>query len=208
MPKKKQKPSPSNLLIIMCICLAVFALCGMVAASRQITGSELSMFRWINNLREGLRPFFTLVTQFGSQWFYFGAVLVLIAKRHKFLAFRFFAVGGATFLASTVLKHAFGRLRPDLILPAVHIRELMIGKYGFPSGHTAMATAMSLVLFERAPGKWRWIALAWIFLVGFSRIYLGAHAPLDIVAGAALGLFMVMLERFFRSSEKPFKKYV
>jgi undecaprenyl-diphosphatase len=44
------------------------------------------------------------------------------------------------------------------------------------------------VLTPYLRGGWRILPWAVVALVSFSRIYLGAHAPLDVVGGVALGL--------------------
>ena len=58
----------------------------------------------------------------------------------------------------------------------------------FPSGHTseAFATATSFALINH---KWYVVvpAYAWAGLVGYSRLYLGVHYPVDVIAGALLG---------------------
>jgi undecaprenyl-diphosphatase len=39
-------------------------------------------------------------------------------------------------------------------------------------------------------GSWLWVLLAWAGLIGYSRMYLGVHFPLDIAGGMLLGAFL------------------
>ncbi len=91
-----------------------------------------------------------------------------------------------------------GRPRPAELVQTIHQRDLFVSGLGFPSGHTALATVISLVLVPFLPRKWRWLPVVWIGLVGLSRVYLGVHAPLDIVGGFALGLAVVMSQKLLR----------
>ena len=60
---------------------------------------------------------------------------------------------------------------------------------GYVSGHTAVAFALATVLAPSLPRSWRRSAVfAAASVVGFARIYSGAHLPLDVVGGAGLGL--------------------
>lgn len=95
-------------------------------------------------------------------------------------------------LLNLILKYVFVRKRPHLGDPL-----LTLTTYSFPSGHTLMATVfygtLCGLVVSRAP-HWRWRLLAivvtglMILLVGFSRIYLGAHYLSDVLAAIAEGL--------------------
>lgn len=99
-------------------------------------------------------------------------------------------VGGI--LLNVLLKSIFQRPRPHFDSPI-----LTLHTYSFPSGHTLMATVFygtlcALVVSRTSDLRWRLAAvaaaIALIALVGFSRIYLGAHYLTDVTAAMLEGV--------------------
>ncbi|MCL5783729.1 MAG: phosphatase PAP2 family protein [Patescibacteria group bacterium] len=60
----------------------------------------------------------------------------------------------------------------------------------FPSGHSSfMGIVASAYIVARS--KWAWVFVPLALLVGFSRIYVGVHYPLDVLGGFILGFLIV-----------------
>lgn len=95
-------------------------------------------------------------------------------------------------ISSSLIKPWVARFRPthdpDLMFEIRHIAG-RAGLYGFVSSHAAntfaVATFMSLVFRHRLTTL---CLFAWAFVVGYSRIYLGVHFPLDVFCGGMLGI--------------------
>ena len=58
----------------------------------------------------------------------------------------------------------------------------------FPSSHAAVAVAVVIALLPFVPRPIGIAAIAYSVLVGWSRVYLGVHYPLDVLGGAGIGL--------------------
>lgn len=100
------------------------------------------------------------------------------------------AVGGGELL-NPLLKVIFARERPSFDDPLV-----MLTTYSFPSGHATGATifyGLAAYLIARGVRSWTWrvlsvvAAVVAVLLVGFSRIYLGAHYLSDVAGGFGVG---------------------
>jgi membrane-associated phospholipid phosphatase len=88
-----------------------------------------------------------------------------------------------------VIKQLWKRERPSNLDFAQPI-EYVYHSASFPSGHTATAFAVGLFLFITLEKPWiRWTALIWGIMVGVSRVVVGVHYPIDVLAGYACGAF-------------------
>jgi undecaprenyl-diphosphatase len=88
-----------------------------------------------------------------------------------------------------VLKKRIIRIRPQYFLDDIKgIGAMNSGKRSFPSNHASNTIAITLMLFFFFPHVLIPGAIA-VFLVGYSRIYCGAHYPLDVLFGWLHGVF-------------------
>jgi membrane-associated phospholipid phosphatase len=86
----------------------------------------------------------------------------------------------------SAIKEAVDRTRPALSDPTVQTVVTTPDTPSFPSGHTATAFACAVAIGAICP-RLRWPLIGLAALVGSSRVYLGVHYGLDVLAGAALG---------------------
>ncbi len=113
------------------------------------------------------------------------------------------AVAISDILSSKILKHLILRPRPFEVLPDVYKLVSSAGP-SFPSSHAvnSFTVATLITLFLKNP-VYTTIAFIMAFLSGFSRIYVGVHYPLDIIAGAIIGIFLGIV--FYKIVKKIFK---
>lgn len=95
------------------------------------------------------------------------------------------AVGLSDFISGKILKDLIGRLRPCNVLESVNLL-VYCGKYSFPSSHASNIIALAIsgsYYFRKALIPLFTLAA----VIGYSRIYVGVHYPLDILGGFVLG---------------------
>ncbi|WP_297765717.1 phosphatase PAP2 family protein [uncultured Muriicola sp.] len=93
-------------------------------------------------------------------------------------------------------KNLIARLRPNNNEEISAFIRILINPidYSFFSGHAANSFAITtlIVLFLRKKLRWVYIFYLWPLLFSLSRIYVGVHYPLDLIAGALVGLLMAV----------------
>jgi len=154
-----------------------------------------SLYRWINRLanRTGwAHGFFTAYADYGVVLI---ALLLLAAylqgRQHGELR----VVAGSVWAAASalvalgigqIIGSAVDRARPYATMPGVHVLVDKSTDFSFPSDHATVvgAVAAGLLLTNR---RWGVPATVLAVLMAFTRVYVGAHYPGDVLAGLALG---------------------
>ena len=88
---------------------------------------------------------------------------------------------------NSFFKLIFFRPRPYWIDPAVKAYGAE-ASFGIPSGHAQNSTAVWGGLATSFKKQWLWVtSILLVFLIGFSRLFLGVHFPTDVLAGWLIG---------------------
>jgi membrane-associated phospholipid phosphatase len=168
--------------------LAILLGCTATVRPNDVGVLETDLFRLANDLPDALFPAFWLVMQGGNVLAVGVAAAVVAATRRFWLAANLAITGVGVWLAARWIKDEVGRGRPvDLLPDPPHLRGHHDSGLGFVSGHAAVAVAIATMIAPYLGRRARWIAVLWAALVCVSRLYVGAHLPLDVVGGAALG---------------------
>ncbi|AFY40369.1 phosphoesterase PA-phosphatase related protein [[Leptolyngbya] sp. PCC 7376] len=99
-------------------------------------------------------------------------------------------------ISNFLLKDAFSLprpylLNPDVATPAAFEKQ---SSFSFPSGHAQGITTVWVTIAHYQQKTWVWtVAIALIFLVALSRVYLGVHFPIDVIAGIFVGIIWATL---------------
>ena len=161
-------------------------------------------------LLEGIRcPFldrlFSLITELGGETLYMAVAIAVYWCVSKGLGYYILTTGFVGTIANQFLKLCFRIPRPWVLDPDFSIVESARAGatgYSFPSGHTQNAFSSFGCLGMWAKGGWRALCFAIVVLIGFSRMYLGVHTPLDVGVAFVLGLvLMLALYPVFRDIE-------
>jgi len=158
-----------------------------------------SVQQWVVDHRSGLLdPLVEALTyagSFGAIWLVLAVVLAGFSWRRPWLLAR---VGATILVAESVsglLKEQIGRDRPPLRDPEPATLVALPDTSSFPSGHATVGFACATALALSVP-RLRWPVFALAALIGFSRVYVGVHYPLDVLAGALLGVALGFAVRY------------
>jgi undecaprenyl-diphosphatase len=174
-----------------------------VARSREIHPVERQVFHSINELPAALLPPVFVVMQAGNYGAAFVAAEVLRRAGRPRLAVAAAASGTAAWLACKAVKRWVGRGRPTAHLDGVTTRGPDETGLGFPSGHSAVSFTLAALTAPALPPRWRPLVFAGAGTVAWSRLYVGAHLPLDVVGGAGIGVCLGSVAALVEAATRP-----
>ncbi len=156
---------------------------------------DSSLFRWINRLADRTgwaHGFFTSYAKYGIVLFAVLLVAAYLDGRHHgdlhAVAGSIWAAGAALVALGIgqLIGGAIDRARPYEAMNGVHLLVDKTTDFSFPSDHAtaAGAVAVGLLLTNR---PWGIVAAVLAIVMAFTRVYVGAHYPGDVIAGLALG---------------------
>ena len=151
-------------------------------------------------LLEGIRcpaldTLFSLITELGGETVYMALAIAVYWCISKGLGFYILTTGFVGTIANQFLKLCFRIPRPWVLDPDFTIVESARAGatgYSFPSGHTQNAFSSFGCLGMWAKRGWRVLCFAIVVLIGFSRMYLGVHTPLDVGVAFVMGLVLML----------------
>ena len=157
---------------------------------------ELLIF--LNNLgSDNWDVFWFLITNKLTYFPLYALLLYMMAKDLSKKGFILLVVTLATMVTFTdqvtnLFKDGFERLRPCAQKGVVELLRLGdCSGYGFFSGHSSNTMALAIFVIFVLKSRFRyyvWLMIPWSMTVGYSRIYIGKHYPLDVICGLAFGV--------------------
>jgi membrane-associated phospholipid phosphatase len=175
--------------------VGLLVLSALPVHEHSLSGTEGSLFHAIN--RHTVLPFTVVwaIMQLGNIVVVPIAAAVAAATRRWRLALGILIGGIATYVLAKVVKGIVVRGRPASLLDDVHVRGSAALGRGYVSGHAAVVTLLVVLAWPYLGHRGRLVTVALAAFVCLARVYVGAHLPLDILGGAALGLAVAGLVR-------------
>jgi membrane-associated phospholipid phosphatase len=156
-------------------------------------GWDLSLFRILNEVPAAaasvLTPFSHLFLPAGIIAVIVLTVVYVVARNRSVLPVAAGAgAAAAAWLAAHAAKAVADRPRPYEVVADAVLRQQSAYGTSFPSSHTAVTLAVAIALVPFLARPLAATGIGYAVLVGWSRVYLGVHYPLDVLAGAGIGM--------------------
>lgn len=153
---------------------------------------EASIILWIQeNLRGAMDGFWLFITHLGDDgllWIAIGIALLFFKKTRPIGFTMLISLLFDYLIINVTLKGLVARPRPFVVNEAITPLITNVSPYrSFPSGHSGGSFAAMFALYKWVPKKIGIPALCLAALVALSRLYVGVHYPIDIIAGCIVG---------------------
>lgn len=186
-----------NVVLISLLIIFVFFVCEVV--TNNILIYDNAIYNFIINTFESdiMTKVLKLITQLGGVLYFtiLSFLVVVLAKRKKTKLLIPINIGLGTII-NLIIKEIIKRPRPSVT------RLVNESGYSFPSGHAMTSIAfygfLIYLIYKRIQNKYlKWaliiVLCILIFLIGFSRIYLGVHYASDVISGFIAGAIYLII---------------
>lgn len=167
---------------------------------------ESSITVWLQSTLPFLKPIMQFLSLLGDEFFYMAILPLFVWCINYAMGLRLGIMLMLTSITNMIAKIGFRTPRPywmDTRVLAMRAET----SFGMPSGHAQNAAAMWGIFAARTRNKWvSKICYFIIFLIGFSRIYLGVHYLHDILLGWLFGFLLIFL--FWLFEKKVVAQYI
>ena len=175
--------------VVLVVTGAAVLVTSTLLAKRRVYGWEVAALQAINGLPGSIRPYLWVLNQYGTVVAIPVATAVALLFRRWLLALSLAISGVAVYVLAKVIKEYVGRGRPSAFVQGVVERETFSpDSLGYPSGHAAVAWAITIIVLAYVGRPWQIAAIVLAIVVPIVRMYVAAHLPLDLIGGAALGV--------------------
>jgi undecaprenyl-diphosphatase len=181
--------------VLVVVGAAVLVLAALPVDAGSVSDAEAAVFRVLNGTT--VLPFVVVwvVMQLGNVVVVPVSAAVAAALRRWWLAGELLLAGLGAYVLAKVVKGVVPRGRPGGLLDDVVLRGTAALGRGFVSGHAATLAALAAVAWPWLGRRGRIAVVVLVVVVCLTRVYVGAHLPLDVVGGAGLGLAVAGLVR-------------
>ncbi len=202
--------------LLACLGVALFAASALVLTAGA-TSWDARLFRALNEVPPAVASVLTPLSQLcrpaGIAAVVLLATVYVLARNRSVLPLAAGVVAAVLGWALTqVAKEIADRPRPYHALAGAVLRQQSAHGTSFPSTHTAVALAAAIAIVPFLARSLAIAGIAYAIGVGWSRVYLGVHYPLDVLGGAGIGAAVggvtllalgVLLRRTGRAAGEP-----
>ena len=166
----------------------------------QLLQYDTELFLYLNNLGTPSWDGFWLAYTTKTNWIPFYALLLYLMFKQWGKKPIMITIVVVTLMilftdqVTNLFKYGFERPRPCHLEALKHqmriVREGCGGPYGFFSGHASNAMAVAIFVGIMLIKRYKYliyVLMVWAIVMGYSRIYVGVHYPLDVISGLVFG---------------------
>ncbi|MDY7106971.1 MAG: phosphatase PAP2 family protein [Actinomycetota bacterium] len=174
--------------------LVVAVASGIIASGGRVPAWERDVFEAVNGLPDRLEGLMWVFQLAGLLLVPLGVAAVAAAFRRWRLALALAALVPLKLIVEKlVVKQLVERERPAVSIcdgdtSCLELRDAPVEGLSFVSGHAIIAWSVATVLWSTLPARWRSVPVVIAALNAVARVYLGAHNPLDVIGGGAVGV--------------------